>query len=200
MWVVLCADDRLAHMLIGLLLTQVTDRGVKVMRTPPAACLTPAPCCPALRLRLTMMRHSTALTCGSSGPRCEAPRTASPPVSAVAPSLAATIAHLPRPPLTPLTQQLGLDDYGTIRVINFIRAEVAAGRDPRPALSTAAAGSSSAGTEAGAAAPWSSDTFLQPVLADDPLLTYDFDDEQQQQDRLAAAMGGLRWVVCSGVG
>lgn len=106
-----------------------------------------------------------------------------------------------RPPSDPsLTQQLGLDDYGTIRVINFIRTEVAAGRDPRPALSAAAAaGSSSAANEAAAAAaPWSGDTYLQPVLADDPLLTYDFDDEQQQQqDGLAAAMGGLRWVVVS---
>lgn len=176
------------------------------MRTPPAACLTPAHCCPALRLRLTTTRHSTALTCGSSGPRCvrRPAQSLTPHVSAVAPSLAATIAHLPRLPLTPLNQQLGLDDYGTIRVINFIRAEVAAGRDPRPALSAAAAaGSSSAGTEAAAAAPWSGDTYLQPVLADDPLLTYDFDDEQQQQqqqDGLAAAMGGLRWVVCSRVG
>jgi hypothetical protein len=91
---------------------------------------------------------------------------------------------------------LGLDDYGTIRVINFIRTEVAAGRDPRPALTAAAAAASSssaAASEAAAGAPWSGDSYLQPVLADDPLLTYDFDEEQQQQDGLTAAMGGLRW-------
>ncbi|WIA42932.1 hypothetical protein OEZ86_008845 [Tetradesmus obliquus] len=67
-----------------------------------------------------------------------------------------------------------LDDYDTIRVINFIRREVAGGRDPLPAL--VASGQQQQG---GAAAPWAGDEFLNPTLQDDPLITYDYDEQQQ---------------------
>ena len=62
--------------------------------------------------------------------------------------------------------QRRLDEYGVIRCINFIRSEVAAGRDPRQQLTTAAD-----------PPPWASDQYLQPVLPDDALLMYDFTDE-----------------------
>lgn len=49
--------------------------------------------------------------------------------------------------------QHGLDQVGTIRLVNFIRVQAAAGLDPRPALAAAAPGSS--------AAPWLDDRYLQ---------------------------------------
>lgn len=36
--------------------------------------------------------------------------------------------------LRAFAKKASLDDYGVIRVINYIRAEVQAGRDPRPTL------------------------------------------------------------------
>jgi hypothetical protein len=58
-----------------------------------------------------------------------------------------------------------------IRVINYSRAEVAAGRDPLPTLAAA-------GTAAGASQPpWQDDKYLIPVLPDDPLLAYDFAED-----------------------
>ena len=81
---------------------------------------------------------------------------------------------------TCLAGQLGLDDYGTIRVINFIRSEVAAGRDPRPLLhaETASSGDSGCGDASAKdrVRPWSPDTYLTPVVQDDPLLGYDYDE------------------------
>ncbi|KAK9823570.1 hypothetical protein WJX72_003898 [[Myrmecia] bisecta] len=67
--------------------------------------------------------------------------------------------------------QAHLDDYSTIRCINFIRSEVAAGRDPLPALAEAA------GAPGQGARPWDDDKYLQPVLAEDALLFHDFGDE-----------------------
>ena len=73
---------------------------------------------------------------------------------------------------TTTQSQLGLDDYGVIRAVNFARREVAAGRDPLPALRAAAA----AGPGGAAAWPWAGDEFLAPALPDDPLLGYDYDE------------------------
>lgn len=61
--------------------------------------------------------------------------------------------------------QKRLDEYGVIRVVNYIRSEVAAGREPRGALS-------------GEHQPWAGDKFLQPVLANDALLMHDFDEDE----------------------
>lgn len=49
--------------------------------------------------------------------------------------------------------QHGLDQLGTIRLVNFIRVQAAAGLDPRPALAGLAPGSG--------AAPWLDDRYLQ---------------------------------------
>jgi hypothetical protein len=84
-------------------------------------------------------------------------------------------ARVERPdrPLALLPPQLSLDDHDTFRVVNHIRAEVKAGRDPRPGLAAAAA------APATAPRPWAGDAFLVPVLPDDAVLFYDFDDEEE---------------------
>ncbi|GIL52530.1 hypothetical protein Vafri_8372 [Volvox africanus] len=84
-----------------------------------------------------------------------------------------------------------LDEYGIIRVINYIRSEVAAGRDPRPPLAASGSGG----------AAWLDDHYLVPAMEDDALLFYDFED-------LAAAAakadtGGLKGTVtgtCTTIG
>ena len=68
----------------------------------------------------------------------------------------------------PVLAQRGLREYDVIACINFIRAEVAAGRDPRPAVARA-------GRDA--PVPWSGERYLKPVLPNDPLLAYDWEDE-----------------------
>jgi hypothetical protein len=77
-----------------------------------------------------------------------------------------------------VTSQAALDDYGTIKCINFIRIEVRDGRDPLPAL-TAAVGQTDK--------PWDDDKYLQPVLEDDGLLFHDFDDEDNERCLSASA-------------
>eukprot|EP00877_Chromochloris_zofingiensis_P002928 jgi/Chrzof1/12636/Cz07g01290.t1 len=62
-----------------------------------------------------------------------------------------------------------LTDHDIIRCINYIRAEVAAGRDPLPALASATADSY----------PWVDDEYLIPVIPDDPLVTYDYDEDAE---------------------
>jgi hypothetical protein len=84
--------------------------------------------------------------------------------------------------------QRRLDDYDTIRVINFIRREVAAGRDPLPAL--VASGQQQ---QEGAAKPWAGDELLNPTLPDDPLITYDY-EEQQQLEQEMGQLGINRWA------
>lgn len=74
--------------------------------------------------------------------------------------------------------QGGLDDYSMIGCINFIRSEVAAGRDPRPALRHLRRASP---------VPWADERYLQPVLADDPLLCHDWQDEAQPSGSAVAA-------------
>lgn len=63
--------------------------------------------------------------------------------------------------------QAKLDDYGVIKCINFIRTEVAGGRDPLPLLAAAKAGQS----------PWEDEKYLQPALADDALLFHDYEGD-----------------------
>jgi hypothetical protein len=88
--------------------------------------------------------------------------------------------HVPRPARP---AQLSLDDYDTIRLINYIRRAVAGGADPRPALAAAAAGSATAPR------PWASDEFLAPAVEDDPLLGYDFDEDAAEEGCAGAAAG-----------
>lgn len=70
--------------------------------------------------------------------------------------------------------QRRLDEYGVIRCINFIRSEVAAGRDPRLQLASPAE-----------PPPWAADQYLQPVLPDDALLMHDFGDEHPAKSTCA---------------
>lgn len=64
-------------------------------------------------------------------------------------------------------KQNNLSDYDTVRCINYIRAEVAAGRFTVSALSDR--------TTSGR--PWQKDEYMHPTLPQDPLLFYDFDDD-----------------------
>ncbi len=61
--------------------------------------------------------------------------------------------------------QAQLDEYGAIKCVNYIRAAVKAGQDPRGDL---------AGALTTAQKPWDEDRFLFPVLPDDSLLCHDF--------------------------
>ena len=72
-----------------------------------------------------------------------------------------------------LTQQAGLDDYSTIRCVNYIRSEVLAQRDPRLALAASVASGGAASPK-----PWDGDQYMKPVLPDDPLLFHEYDDAQ----------------------
>jgi len=67
-------------------------------------------------------------------------------------------------------------EYVTLKVINYIRAEIAAGRDPRP-LQTSHSPKTSA--------PWSDDSFLCPILANDELLLHDWAAEQPSLETTA---------------
>ncbi len=71
--------------------------------------------------------------------------------------------------------QKSLTDYDTIRCVNFIRSEVAAGKSPLQALLR---------DNFAAQPPWEKDEYMRPVLPEDPLLFYDFDEVVfAQQDR-----------------
>ncbi len=71
--------------------------------------------------------------------------------------------------------QKALTDYDTIRCVNFIRSEVAAGNSPLQALLR---------DNSAAQRPWEKDEYMHPVLPEDPLLYYDFDEDVcAQQDR-----------------
>jgi len=59
--------------------------------------------------------------------------------------------------------------------VNFIRAKVAEGSSPLEALIDG---------KATADKPWEQDQYMHPVLPEDPLLFYDFDDSMlEEQDR-----------------
>jgi type I protein arginine methyltransferase len=86
-------------------------------------------------------------------------------------------------------------------VINYIRTEVAAGRDPLPTLTSNTAHLS--------AAPWSDDAFLCPVLANDELLLHDWAAEQpsleptnssnakNEEDDMAAMLEDMKQLAMS---
>eukprot|EP00887_Chlorella_sp_A99_P001499 scaffold8.g1499.t1 len=93
-------------------------------------------------------------------------------------------------------RQLALDHYDTIRCINYIRGEVATGRDPRPALQAAAASAGSSGV----APPWHGDGFLQPVLPDDELLFHDWEEEALEAGPSGApGAGGAGSIAAPGL-
>ncbi|KAI3435512.1 hypothetical protein D9Q98_001578 [Chlorella vulgaris] len=82
--------------------------------------------------------------------------------------------------------QHGLDQVCTIRLINYIRTAVGAGQDPVPGL-------------AGSQQAWQTDdSYLQPVLADDELMFYDWEQEEEgeqedgQQAGVSAAAGQVQ--------
>ena len=109
-------------------------------------------------------------------------------------------AHNPPSPSLPPSPRLqeGLDEYGIIRVINFVRGEVVAGRDPLPALAAAAAAGKAAAAGAagktaaagGDVSPWADDRYLVPVLEDDALLCYDFEEVAAAAAAAAAERAG----------
>ncbi|KAG1666582.1 hypothetical protein FOA52_000549 [Chlamydomonas sp. UWO 241] len=71
-----------------------------------------------------------------------------------------------------------LDEYDIFRCINYVREEVAAGRDPLPAL------------KAGDTSAWrGDDALLKPVLSDDALLFYDYEEVVVAWQQSAAAAG-----------
>ena len=63
--------------------------------------------------------------------------------------------------------QMHLDDLGVIQCINYIRSEVAAGRHAVPQLQVAASGGQP---------PWANERYLQPVLENDGLLFFDYEE------------------------
>ena len=65
-----------------------------------------------------------------------------------------------------LPAQNDLSDYDTIRCINYIRAQVAAGRFSLETLTG----------QASTQRPWQEDKYMHPFIPGDPLLFYDFDD------------------------
>lgn len=70
-----------------------------------------------------------------------------------------------------------MDHYDTLRVINWIRGEVAAGHNPRSALGATST-----------PAPWANDRFLTPVLPDDELLFHDWEEEDADAGAATAAV------------
>ena len=82
---------------------------------------------------------------------------------------------------------MALQDYDIIRCVNYIRSAVAAGQDPRDGLRAAVADSS-------IQRPWADDRFLRPVLEDDALLFFDYDDIAEAMCALGVAIAhyGLR--------
>lgn len=62
--------------------------------------------------------------------------------------------------------QARLDDYGIIKCLNYIRAAVKQGSDPRGDL---------AGALSTPEKPWADDKYLFPVLQNDSLLCHEFD-------------------------
>ncbi len=77
--------------------------------------------------------------------------------------------------------QLGLDQLGTIQLINYVRVAAAAGENPLSALAAAASGG---------AAPWEDDRYLQPALMDDELMLHDWEEEDEAEGG-AASCGTL---------
>lgn len=78
--------------------------------------------------------------------------------------------------------QVQLDEYETIKLVNYIRKEVREGRDPRPALG--------AFSGAVSGAPWAAEEFLIPVLIGDPLMFFEFEDDAPVSAPPVAVLGG----------
>jgi type I protein arginine methyltransferase len=81
--------------------------------------------------------------------------------------------------LRSIRRALALDDFGTFQVINWVRAEVAAGRDPRPAVADAVQAAGSGGGDA-APRPWADVRYLQPTLDGDALLFYEYSEDDEE--------------------
>lgn len=81
-----------------------------------------------------------------------------------------------------------LDQYGVIRAVNWARKCVAEGKDPRPALRAyEEAVVEGGGGKAPVPPPaWASDEFLVPALPDDPLVTYDYEEEDGDEEEQEA--------------
>jgi hypothetical protein len=96
-----------------------------------------------------------------------------------------------------------LDFYGQVKLVNYIRGQVADGKE-----SVAAIVSQVSGADPATAALWASEKYLIPVLADDAVLfgIHDLDEEEgaeaQQQgddfDRMVAARGEQKGGSASG--
>ena len=114
---------------------------------------------------------------------CSLPLSPSTPVTTSCPNNACLPPHCTLDTL-PRHLQLGLDQVGTIRLINYIRAAVAGGGDPRAALQAAAAAPAES-------APWAADeAYLRPVLADDELMFHDWEGEGEEAGGAAGAAAG----------
>lgn len=89
--------------------------------------------------------------------------------------------------LVTLRSALSLGDHGTFQLINWVRAEVGAGRDPRPAV--AAVRAAGAGDTP---RPWDDARWLVPTLPDDALLFYDYDDDEEEEGEGGGAAATAR--------
>ena len=88
--------------------------------------------------------------------------------------------------LLSIIRRLRLDMYDRMRLVNYLRSSVR-----KPGADTTALVASVVACEPGAQEPWpwSDDAYLQPVLADDPLLyTLSMDDEEQDEAEERADM------------
>jgi protein arginine N-methyltransferase 3 len=86
---------------------------------------------------------------------------------------AAAAAHSPPLLLLSALQAGAASQYATIQLVNYIRAQVAAGAAPAAVVAPLAA------APRGAAAPWRADALLAPALADDALLFHDWEEEAE---------------------
>ncbi len=71
--------------------------------------------------------------------------------------------------------QCGMDEYEAIQCVNFIRNEVAAGRDALPQLAAAAAAPTRSAEHS---RPWREERYLIPFMQDDALLLYSYDEAE----------------------
>eukprot|EP01025_Chloroclados_australasicus_P050096 TRINITY_DN5725_c0_g2_i7.p1 TRINITY_DN5725_c0_g2~~TRINITY_DN5725_c0_g2_i7.p1 ORF type:complete len:373 (+),score=43.07 TRINITY_DN5725_c0_g2_i7:100-1119(+) len=74
--------------------------------------------------------------------------------------------------LATFCKQKRLDDLGRIKLINYIRSEISKMQDPLKIISQQNLDQ----------VPWESEQYLQPVLENDPLLWYDFDELNAEQN------------------
>ena len=98
-----------------------------------------------------------------------------------------------------LIRRLKLDLYDKMKLVNFLRKSLRA-----PGADVAAVVAAVVACQPGAPEPWpwSEDTNLQPVLADDPLLySLSMDDEEPDEaEEQACTRTCTRTCACQGVG